>query len=206
MSIHPIQITQHLRDTYVRYLQSLNSVSNPEINQLYRAELQKAELVRGPYLEGSLPFVSGGSVTDLVAQGVLAPDFLQVNQQALPKDRPIYAHQAEAFRKAITQRRNLIVATGTGSGKTESFLIPLLQRLFEEKAAGTLAQPGVRALILYPMNALVNDQLKRLREILKDTQRLRLDGIPVKQWRKWRMRGRVLRMRIRAHDNYRTKF
>lgn len=169
MSINPIQITQHLRDTYVRYLQSLNSVSNPELNELYRGALQYQELIRGPYLEGSLPFVSSGSIAELVQQGILSADFVRMNQQALPKDRPIYAHQAVAFRKAIVDRRNLIVATGTGSGKTESFLIPLLQRLFEEKAAGTLTQPGVRALILYPMNALVNDQLKRLRELLKDT-------------------------------------
>lgn len=84
MSINPIQITQHLRDTYVRYLQSLNSVSNPEINELYRSSLQQAELIRGPYLEGSLPFVSGGSIAELVQQGILSADFVRMNQQALP--------------------------------------------------------------------------------------------------------------------------
>ena len=48
--------------------------------------------------------------------------------------------------------------TGTGSGKTEAFLLPILDRLFREQAAGTLVQPGVRALLLYPMNVLANDQ------------------------------------------------
>jgi ATP-dependent helicase YprA (DUF1998 family) len=59
----------------------------------------------------------------------------------------------------------VIVATGTGSGKTESFLIPIINELMREKEAGTLG-PGVRALLLYPMNALANDQVKRIREIL----------------------------------------
>ena len=168
MTIDPISITNTLHETYVRYLQSLNSVNNPELNRLYRSKLEDSSeiLLKGPFLEGSLPFVSTGNIASLVAQGLLANDFLYVNQHALPKDRPIYAHQESVFRKAITHNRNLIVATGTGSGKTESFLIPLLQKLFQEKAAGTLQHKGVRALILYPMNALVNDQLKRLRQIL----------------------------------------
>ena len=55
------------------------------------------------------------------------------------------------------------MATGTGSGKTESFLLPVLSALTAEHAAGTLG-PGVRALLLYPMNALANDQLRRLRQ------------------------------------------
>ncbi|MFC5851068.1 DEAD/DEAH box helicase, partial [Streptomyces chlorus] len=64
--------------------------------------------------------------------------------------------------------RNLVVATGTGSGKTESFLLPVLNALAAEHARGTLG-PGVRALLLYPMNALANDQMKRLRRLLAET-------------------------------------
>src|SRR5690606_23425070 len=83
---------------------------------------------------------------------------------ALPLDRPLYRHQDQAIRKA-TAGRNIVVATGTGSGKTESFLLPILNALSAEHRAGTLG-PGVRALLLYPMNALANDQMKRLRELL----------------------------------------
>lgn len=70
--------------------------------------------------------------------------------------------------KAVRHRRNLVIATGTGSGKTECFLFPILDRLFREAEQGTLAQPGVRALLLYPMNALADDQVKRMRRLLKD--------------------------------------
>ena len=60
------------------------------------------------------------------------------------------------------------MATGTGSGKTECFLLPVIDALLLEGQAGTLRRPGVRALLLYPMNALANDQLKRLRVLLRD--------------------------------------
>src|SRR5690606_38479326 len=84
---------------------------------------------------------------------------------ALPADRPLYAHQEEALR-ATRSGRNLVVATGTGSGKTECYLLPVLDHLLRERDAGTLDLPGVRALLLYPMNALANDQMKRIRDLL----------------------------------------
>lgn len=72
----------------------------------------------------------------------------------------------KAIKKAVAGR-NLVIATGTGSGKTETFLVPILNYLFREEA-GTLSKPGVRAMLLYPMNALANDQMKRLRRLLEN--------------------------------------
>ena len=65
----------------------------------------------------------------------------------------------------ISKNKNAIITTGTGSGKTESFLLPVINYLMREKEVGSLCS-GVRALIIYPMNALANDQIKRLRLIL----------------------------------------
>ena len=67
----------------------------------------------------------------------------------------------------VNENRNIVVATGTGSGKTETFLVPIFNHLLTELEDGDLT-PGVRALLLYPMNALANDQMKRLRKILQD--------------------------------------
>src|SRR5690606_29524672 len=120
---------------------------------------------RRPCLTASPPSARAASVPARVAEGALAPRFAELPPSVLPPSRPLYVHQERAIRHLIAGR-NAIVATGTGSGKTEAFLLPILNGLFREAEAGTLAQPGVRALLLYPMNALANDQVKRLRELL----------------------------------------
>lgn len=83
-----------------------------------------------------------------------------------------YAHQASALEAVLGRDEEIIVATGTGSGKTESFLMPILGSLAVESARRpeSWRVPGVRALLLYPMNALVNDQLARLRRLFGDDQ------------------------------------
>jgi ATP-dependent helicase YprA (DUF1998 family) len=83
-----------------------------------------------------------------------------------------YHHQAESIERFLGQDGSeIIVATGTGSGKTESFLMPILGAMAIEAAdrPDSWQQPGCRALLLYPMNALVNDQISRLRRLLGQT-------------------------------------
>ncbi len=79
-----------------------------------------------------------------------------------------YQHQAESLEIFVGEDREIIVATGTGSGKTESFLMPILGSMAVEADSRPQSwlHPGCRALLLYPMNALVNDQISRLRRIL----------------------------------------
>ena len=117
--------------------------------------------------------ISGKSIIELINEGILHQELSFIEskkpqedgyEHKLPLHRPLYSHQEKAIRK-FNQAKNLVVSTGTGSGKTESFLIPILNSLAEERANGTLTA-GVRAIFIYPMNALANDQLKRIREIL----------------------------------------
>ena len=165
--INPIAASNKVKDAYRRYLSSLIVPNEPGIARALdgaiRAEASSG-LVRGPYLEATPPYVRAGSPRDLISDGVLSPGFAKLGESGFPLDRALYAHQEEAIR-AITSGRNAVVATGTGSGKTESFLLPIVDSLLRESAADTLG-PGVRALLLYPMNALANDQLKRLRQLL----------------------------------------
>lgn len=78
------------------------------------------------------------------------------------KTENLYIHQAQAI-DSILADKTTIISTGTGSGKTESFLIPLLNHCLNAK--GT---PGIKAIILYPMNALASDQLRRIGEAVKE--------------------------------------
>lgn len=168
MQIDPLETTRRIRETYIRYLRTAFSLQDAELRSEFEDSLHQPELlVKGPIIEATPHFKAGVSIRGFVKQGVLDSRFRELCSEHLPYDRPLYHHQERAIRKAV-RRRNVIIATGTGSGKTEGFLIPILNHLLIEERQGTLENPGVRALLLYPMNALANDQLKRLRRVLAD--------------------------------------
>lgn len=167
MSIHPLKTTELVRDAYLRYLKTIKPFQDEELRREFAQAISKQDmLVKGPLVQIALPYEKDISISDLVDEGVLSLLFRKLCTEALSYDRKLYKHQVTAIRKAVAGR-NLVVSTGTGSGKTETFLIPILNYLLREEEAGTLSQPGVRALLLYPMNALANDQMKRLRKILE---------------------------------------
>ncbi len=85
----------------------------------------------------------------------------------------MWKHQEQVFH-AVKEGRHVLVATGTGSGKTESFLYPILDDLLRQRDRGVYE--GLTAILVYPMNALANDQLDRLRDMLGGT------GITFAQW------------------------
>lgn len=172
-AIDPVAVSATISSAYRRYLRSLVTPSDAEIaialNRAIEAEATQ-QLVKGPYLEATPPFVKGAAPADLIAEGILCKSFASLASSSFPLDRPLYSHQESSIR-AIHSGRNVVVATGTGSGKTESFLLPVIDRLLREHEAGTLGA-GVRAILLYPMNALANDQLKRLRSLLASTPQI----------------------------------
>lgn len=167
--LDPIQATQRIHDTYRRYLETAYPLQDDRLRRAFQQELQQFELVKGPLLEAQPPFRHGRSLKELIRDGVLHDSLLRLDSDCLPLARPLYRHQERAIEQVVSHGRNVVIATGTGSGKTECFLVPILDHLMRERAARTLDQPGVRALLLYPMNALANDQLKRLRRILQHT-------------------------------------
>lgn len=164
-NLHPIETSTALEEAYRSYLLTTFRFRDEQVQERFaRALAEPGTLAKGPYLEATPPFVTGETLADLAEEGVIHRETLNVSPVGLPARRPLYVHQAEAVR-AAARGRNVTIATGTGSGKTESFLIPILDHLIREKEAGTL-NPGVRALLIYPMNALANDQLARLRQLL----------------------------------------
>lgn len=130
------------------------------------------------FIEGIFPALDGGTNLDkLTAEGIVAPalrDQLATRDNAMTS-RPLYKHQRDAIELAAEPGANrpvVVVRAGTGMGKTESFLLPLLNDLHTRRRASLTG--GVRAIVLYPMNALVNDQVERLHEWMKGQEACRI--------------------------------
>lgn len=160
--MNPMKLAEEIESRYRRYLESRFYFKDPALRESFRIALASGELRKGPFLEATPVFTRGATPRQLLGH-LMNQDIEAGFLQALDADRPLYRHQEEAMRR-VSDGRNVIVATGTGSGKTESFLYPILLHLYREFTAATL-WPGVRALVLYPMNALANDQRERLGRI-----------------------------------------
>jgi DEAD/DEAH box helicase domain-containing protein len=144
------QITQGVAD----FLRAAFPATTPGFDGLIDRFLADRDRVfKGPYLTLPLPFRKRAD-TGRPAFGWLPPGFVA------------HAHQGRAFARLTGEEaRSTLVATGTGSGKTECFLYPILEHCREQRELG---RPGIKAIILYPMNALASDQASRLaKEILR---------------------------------------
>ena len=133
-------------------------------------------VAKGPFLEVSGSYETNLSIAQLIAKQKISPLFqtlenCEEKDKELKIERPLYTHQLQAYEK-IKNGENVIVTTGTGSGKTECFLIPIVNYLLQKLAAGQLSN-SIQVIIIYPMNALANDQMKRMRNLLKDCPQIR---------------------------------
>ena len=165
MSFDILSATKSITEKYIRYLKTMFDIEDPEYKKLFdRKMAEMGSFSKGPYLDVVDSFESGSSVKQLIEEGVLNKDFQFIEDVY---SKILYKHQETSIRK-LKDGKNVVVSTGTGSGKTESFLVPILNSLMDEKAETGRLSPGVRALLIYPMNALANDQISRLRDLLKN--------------------------------------
>ena len=156
------RIYQTLRDTYRRYLFTAHRIadSESELREAFWDALGREDFIsRQPLLTTIPTYVTGLTPRDLAGRSV-PPRLHEALLRLGEEDRPLYEHQAKAIR-TIQEGRSTAIATGTGSGKTESFLLPILDDVLRNPS------PGVRAVVVYPLNALANDQLRRLRQLLR---------------------------------------
>lgn len=165
---NPAKAAEAIKKEYMGYISTTYHFRNRFIQEQFEKELD-AIISKGPFVEIKDTFKKGATIGQLADSGVLSPLFYQLEKNKkykakMPIDRSLYLHQEEAIRK-IVAGENVVVSTGTGSGKTHCFLIPVINELLCEQEAGTLCD-GVRAIFIYPMNALANDQIKGLREVL----------------------------------------
>lgn len=167
MALDPIKTFEKLNESYREFLNAQFTFRNPQIDFAAKNALEnECELLKGPFIEAHMPYKGTHSLKELVEQGLLNANIKKAftdDEFAVYKR---YNHQEKAI-KLVGEQKSIIVASGTGSGKTECFFIPIINELLNEYDKNSLC-PGVRALLIYPMNALANDQIGRLRESLKN--------------------------------------
>ncbi len=175
-----LRLCEDLRSRLVDLAISEGATGSPLLNERLRALWSSSAadggLVGDLWVEGAFEARSSGTTLEMLAASGRFDAGLQRHlheRGVFQGSLPLYTHQLgalEAVRSSAPGRRPAVVVTsGTGSGKTESFLLPVLDGLVTRKRAGE----GLRALVLYPMNALVNDQVARLATWLDNHDSLR---------------------------------
>lgn len=126
-----------------------------KFRQLVEEQNNGEAFIKGPYVSISLPFAKKS-------------DRLNIFSSFNTKNAP-YVHQERAWQRLRSDgdAKSALIATGTGSGKTECFLYPLLHHCLHNR------QPGIKAIVIYPMNALAGDQAKRFAKVIDETAELR---------------------------------
>lgn len=165
MAINPISYTEKVVRSFLKYQLTAYPFSDPRLHEQMRALLnldvvRQTPLLKGPYISLSRIFKQGPEVSELIAEGIFHSHMSQIIGGSISN---LYGHQATAI-KAIHKGKTTLISTGTGSGKTECFLYPIISKCLALKDNGT--PPGISAVIVYPMNALAEDQLERLRGLL----------------------------------------
>lgn len=147
-----------IKNAVVEYLKATYNFNDRHVEQAFEDFLysKRNGMFKGPYIQIRLPF-------EKVEEGTRLGEVLDIHPNFAP-----YLHQYESFKRLGTQNNQpqpVILTTGTGSGKTESFLYPLLDYCYKHQG-----KPGIKAIILYPMNALATDQARRLADTIYNHQ------------------------------------
>ena len=190
---------QRLDRIYQLYIKSAFPLRYPALAEERDHLLRQPGILSQPPLVEPVPIYPSSGLSLSAAANQLPleyRDLAQLGQMIFDPGVQLYQHQWESLREVVVNHRDIVVTTGTGSGKTECFLLPLLAQLARESQTwATNPQPpnnhrwwdtnvnphgerisqwahaprpkALRALILYPLNALVEDQLRRLRKALE---------------------------------------
>lgn len=196
----PTKLARDLRDVFLKYFDTAFWLDNDALMRERRTLLEASgTLIGDVMIEPVMPYPNTHPLAEIAHRAGLDPNVARLVGEAIfpgvpAADLRLREHQAEAIeyslRTGLSEGRNVIVTSGTGSGKTESFLLPVLMRVMQE-ASGWPAQHGadwwwsstspewrpmrhaetrdsaLRALVLYPTNALVEDQMTRLRRAVR---------------------------------------
>lgn len=150
---------------YRRFVESFVRIRDDRIAEHVRARLDEGALWPDPLVQLNPTFAPGQPLERLVEEGLLHPETLRIFRL---KDRPeqpllkLHRHQEEAIRTAA-RRENYVVTTGTGSGKSLTYIIPIVDHVLRHGSGR-----GIQAVVVYPMNALANSQWGELNKFINE--------------------------------------
>lgn len=151
---------------YRDYTRSFVEIRDQRIREHIDAALDKGQLWPDPMVQLNPAFESGGSIDELVAEGVLHPQCKQVfrigKEGGSGTPLRLHRHQRDAI-QAARESANYVLTTGTGSGKSLTYIVPIVDHVLRNGTG-----KGIQAIVIYPMNALANSQLEELKKFLDD--------------------------------------
>ena len=155
-----------LIDDYASYINSFIQIRDPRIRQYVEQQFQEGVLWPEPLIQLNPLFAHGESIDELVTQGVLHRECAGIFRKGKSEDHPrgnaliLHKHQSEAIHVAHGGH-SYVLTTGTGSGKSLAYIIPIVDSVLRNGTGH-----GIQAIVVYPMNALANSQLKELEKFL----------------------------------------
>jgi hypothetical protein len=172
-------VRNQLVKDYQEFTGSFVTVHDPRVRDHVEARTASDYQWPDPWLSLNPNFAPGGSITELVAAGLLDPEcerVFRIKPEPGPGPGPqpsgargpvlrLHRHQQEAVEVAAGGH-SYVLTTGTGSGKSLTYLIPIVDRVLRARRDGTW-RPGVKAIVVYPMNALANSQLREMAKFLR---------------------------------------
>jgi ATP-dependent helicase YprA (DUF1998 family) len=165
------EVHEQLIGDYRTFTSGAVNVLDERIAAEVQRGLDVGEQWPDPWLSLNPSFASGGSVSELVKAGLLHPECGRIFRSGKAEDSlagrslVLYRHQREAIEAAHTGQ-SYALTTGTGSGKSLAYVIPVVDRVLRERQDGV--RKGVKAIIVYPMNALANSQREELKKFLRN--------------------------------------
>ncbi|WP_328708861.1 DEAD/DEAH box helicase [Microbispora hainanensis] len=165
------KVHEQLIADYAAFTSGFTEIEDERIKEHVQKRLGEGEQWPDPYLSLNPNFAPGGSITQLIGQGLLVEECERIfrvgkDDSAEGHVLNLHRHQREAVEIARTGA-SYVLTTGTGSGKSLSYIVPIVDWVLRQKESGAY-QPGVKAIIVYPMNALANSQVHELDKFLKE--------------------------------------
>jgi superfamily II DNA/RNA helicase/very-short-patch-repair endonuclease len=146
------ELHKDILDDYKSYIDSFINIADSRILNTVKEDFDSGKLYPDPLIQFNPSFESGGQVEDLVAEGILTKEFNNIFYDGENKSWAIYKHQTDAIIKG-NEGKGFVVTSGTGSGKSLTYIATIFNHLFKNPD-----KPGIKAIIVYPLNALINSQ------------------------------------------------